>query len=80
MRLVTYLGTRTDISNVATKRSSKDFVPGGGGVPLKARAPKTAETNIGAIPMAGNVSFASRPQGNKSENAKGKTTIVVARS
>jgi hypothetical protein len=47
---------------------------------MKARAPKTAETNIGAIPMAGNVSFASRPQGNKSENAKGKTTIVVARS
>jgi hypothetical protein len=78
MRLVTYLGTRTDISNVATKRSSKDFVPGE--MPLKARAPKTAETNIGAIPMAGKVSFASRPHGNNSENAKGKTPIVIARS
>ena len=51
-----------------------------GEMPLKARAPKTAETNIGAIPMAGKISFASRPQGNSSEKAKGKTKIVIARS
>jgi hypothetical protein len=78
MRLITYLGTRTDISNVATKRSSKDFVPGE--MPRNARAPKIAEKDIGAIPMAGKGSYASRPQGNNNEQAKGKTRIVIVRS
>jgi hypothetical protein len=75
---MTHLGTRTDISNVATKMSNSDLVPGA--IPLNARAPRTAEKNIGTMPMAGKGSYSSRPQDSKSEKAKGKTRIVSARS